>query len=537
MRHADVATRERARTPGGVHRHIGHIRTTLIPAPRLRRGDADEPVLSIAGQARPWAERLRRLLALRHALMLGDAAALVFGYVAVLHLVSAVRPDSVFELFFECFAIVGMGLLAMRSQGLWVERIIAVRAIELSRLARAVVLIGLGTIVLDRVLRLYLHVEEMFIGCFTVLLLLISWRSTYRTWLCFQRKAGNYQRRMIIVGTDRRAVDLTKLFRTHPEVGMTVVGLIGSRREARAAGLSALWMGNYIDAGEVLSDADVDSVVLCSSDINPALLDVLIRDERARSRELYLDPGMSGIDFRRVQALPIAHQPLLYVESPSLSRLQLEVKRAFDIAVAGFMLVLLSPVIAAVAALIKLEDRGPVLFRQQRVGRDGVEFGMLKFRSMCTDAEAKLAALKHAGNQRNGPLFKLDGVDPRVTRIGRFLRSTSLDELPQLFNVLRGDMSLVGPRPALASEVAEFPEDLRARHQVRPGITGLWQVEARDNPSFDAYRRLDLFYVENWSLALDLVIMLGTIDQVLLRPLMTRRRLAPAPASDALKVA
>ncbi len=158
---------------------------------------------------------------------------------------------------------------------------------------------------------------------------------------------------------------------------------------------------------------------------------------------------------------------------------------------------------------------------------------MIKFRSMCVDAEARLASLR-AANERTGPLFKLDGGDPRVTRIGKFLRATSLDELPQLINVLRGDMSLVGPRPALASEVAEFPAELNARHQVRPGITGLWQVEARDNPSFEAYRRLDLFYVENWSLALDLIILLGTIDQVLLRPLVGRFRPAPAPASEAL---
>ena len=175
-----------------------------------------------------------------------------------------------------------------------------------------------------------------------------------------------------------------------------------------------------------------------------------------------------------------------------------------------------------------------MLFRQRRVGRDGVEFEMLKFRSMCVDAEARLAALKLVGNDRTGPLFKLDGIDPRVTRIGRFLRASSLDELPQLLNVLRGDMSLVGPRPALAAEVAEFPADLNARHRVRPGITGLWQVEARDNPSFEAYRRLDLFYVENWSLVLDLVILLGTVEQVLARPFLGRRPVEAQPGPTVL---
>ena len=357
------------------------------------------------------------------ALVVGDAVAILVGYLAVMYFIGALRPGSALELLVDVVAVVASGLLVMRSQHLWVDRIIAVRAIELSRLARAVVLLGLATIVLDRAIKLYIHVEDIFIGCATVMVALVAWRSVYRTWLATQRKSGNFQRRMLIVGTDRRAVDLVRLFRTHPEAGVVVVGLIGSAREARMAGLSDLWLANSTDAGDVLADADVEAVVLCSSDINPALLDVLIRDERSRHRDLYLDPGMGGIDFRRVQALPIAHQPLLYVEAPSLSRLELGAKRAFDITVAAAMLVVLSPVLALVAALIKLEDRGPVLFRQQRVGRGGGEFGMIKFRSMCIDAEARLAALQ-ADNERSGPLFKLDGHDPRVTRIGRFLRST-----------------------------------------------------------------------------------------------------------------
>jgi lipopolysaccharide/colanic/teichoic acid biosynthesis glycosyltransferase len=170
-----------------------------------------------------------------------------------------------------------------------------------------------------------------------------------------------------------------------------------------------------------------------------------------------------------------------------------------------------------------------VLFKQKRVGKGGELFSMLKFRSMVTDAEARLADLT-TDNERVGPLFKLEG-DPRVTRIGRFIRATSLDELPQLLNVLRGDMSVVGPRPALPAEVAQFDNRLLDRLQMPPGITGLWQVEARDNPHFGAYRRLDLFYVDNWSLNLDLVILVATIEQVLskaVRSLFGRRRQLPA---------
>ena len=247
-----------------------------------------------------------------------------------------------------------------------------------------------------------------------------------------------------------------------------------------------------------------------------------MREERRGGRELLFHPGLSGIDARRVKASPVANEALLYVESGSLSRTDLGLKRIFDIVVSASLLLIAAPLVAVIAVLIKRHDGGPVFFRQHRVGRNDSEFEMLKFRTMVVDAEARLAEL-HLDNQRSGPLFKL-GVDPRVTRIGRFLRTTSLDELPQLINVLKGEMSLVGPRPALRSEVDEFPVELHERHRVRPGITGLWQVEARDNPAFDAYQRLDVFYVENWSLALDMVIMVGTVEQLLLRPFVSRRR-------------
>jgi lipopolysaccharide/colanic/teichoic acid biosynthesis glycosyltransferase len=170
--------------------------------------------------------------------------------------------------------------------------------------------------------------------------------------------------------------------------------------------------------------------------------------------------------------------------------------------------------IAALA--IKLSDRGPVVFRQQRVGRDGRPFRILKLRTMSPDAEERLDDLVGRNERTGGPLFKVTD-DPRRTRVGRVLERLSIDELPQLWNVLRGEMSLVGPRPALPSEVEHFDADLLIRLSVPPGVTGLWQVEARDNPSFYAYRRLDMFYVENWSVLLDFSILLGTARVLLVR--------------------
>jgi exopolysaccharide biosynthesis polyprenyl glycosylphosphotransferase len=466
-------------------------------------------------------------------LIVGDAAAVLFGFYMVLFSVSSIGPSSWQELLAQLIAVTTVGMVAIRSQRLWVARLNSVRAIELSRLTKAVGLAGLGTIVLDRGLHLYFHVADIAVACVVLWLVLVAWRSVYRTWVGAQRTAGRYMRRVIVVGTDRRAMALIDIFVTHPEQGVAVVGVLGSAREARAAGRRDLWLGNHADAPNVLAHARVDGVVFCSSDINPALLEALLREEQARDRDLFLDPGVSGIDFRRVQPVPFAHEPLLYVAAPSLSPVQIWFKRAFDVAVAAGLLVVLSPLLAAVALAVKLTDGGPVLFRQVRVGRGGDEFSMLKFRSMRVSAEAELADLRADHNERTGPLFKL-AADPRVTRVGRIIRPLSLDELPQLWNVLRGDMSLVGPRPALPSEVAAFPDELQARHAVRPGITGLWQVEARDNPSFAAYRRLDLFYVDNWSLLLDLVILLGTIDRVLVRPFISER--PGLTASDAQRV-
>jgi exopolysaccharide biosynthesis polyprenyl glycosylphosphotransferase len=189
------------------------------------------------------------------------------------------------------------------------------------------------------------------------------------------------------------------------------------------------------------------------------------------------------------------------------------VKRLFDVSIVTVALVLLSPVFAAIALAVRLDSAGPVIFRQERVGAHGTRFTMLKFRSMVVDAEARLAQLR-ALDEGNGVLFKMK-EDPRVTRVGRFLRAYSLDELPQLWNVLRGDMSLVGPRPPLPSEVEQYEGPVSRRLLTRPGITGLWQVNGRSNLSWEDSVRLDLYYVENWSITGDIVVLAKTVKAVL----------------------
>jgi exopolysaccharide biosynthesis polyprenyl glycosylphosphotransferase len=204
--------------------------------------------------------------------------------------------------------------------------------------------------------------------------------------------------------------------------------------------------------------------------------------------------------------------PLIHVTTPTLEGGQRVAKRLFDVCASGVLIVLATPLMAAIALAIKLASPGPVLFKQERVGIQGAHFKMLKFRSMVIDAEQRLSELEHR-NEGSGVLFKIKD-DPRITPIGKLLRKYSLDELPQLFNVFAGSMSLVGPRPPLPKEVEGYEKDVRRRLLVKPGLTGLWQVSGRSNLSWQDSVRLDLYYVENWSLAGDVVILLKTARAV-----------------------
>ena len=226
-------------------------------------------------------------------------------------------------------------------------------------------------------------------------------------------------------------------------------------------------------------------------------------------------PGVSEISGDRIRMRPVAGLPLVHMDLPRARKALRRGKRLFDIAASALLLLLLAPVFAAVALSVRLTDGGAVIFRQQRVGRTGEPFEFLKFRSMVVDAEARRAELERLARDRgNDVLFKMSD-DPRITRVGKVLRRYSLDELPQLWNVLRGDMSLVGPRPALPQEVSGYDGDARRRLAVRPGITGLWQVSGRSDLSWEDTVRLDLFYVDNWSFAQDLLILVRTARAVL----------------------
>jgi exopolysaccharide biosynthesis polyprenyl glycosylphosphotransferase len=229
--------------------------------------------------------------------------------------------------------------------------------------------------------------------------------------------------------------------------------------------------------------------------------------------DLVVAPALTDVAGPRIHTRPVAGLPLIHVEQPDFRGAGKIVKGVVERMMAAFALLMFLPMLALLALAIKIDSRGPVLFRQKRVGQHGQEFSVFKFRTMVVDADKMLSQLSML-NESDGLLFKMRS-DPRVTRVGRFLRKYSLDELPQFVNVLRGDMSLVGPRPPLPSEVAQYDGDVARRLLVKPGITGLWQVSGRSDLSWEDGIRLDLFYVENWSLTSDMTILWKTLGAVI----------------------
>jgi exopolysaccharide biosynthesis polyprenyl glycosylphosphotransferase len=229
--------------------------------------------------------------------------------------------------------------------------------------------------------------------------------------------------------------------------------------------------------------------------------------------DVLVSSALTDVTGPRISIRPVAGLPLLHIEEPELTGTRRLMKMLVDRMVALAVVLLSAPLLISIGLTIRLTSRGPAIFKQVRIGRDRVPFTMYKFRSMHVDAEVRLADLQ-TQKQYDGLLFKMRD-DPRITRVGKFLRKWSLDELPQLFNVLNGTMSLVGPRPPLPSEVAQYEDDVHRRLMVKPGLTGLWQISGRSDLEWDESVRLDLHYVENWSLAMDFVILWRTVFAVL----------------------
>ncbi|WP_271220131.1 sugar transferase [Streptosporangium carneum] len=325
-----------------------------------------------------------------------------------------------------------------------------------------------------------------------------------------RRAAGACMRRVVAVGHRAAIVDLVRRFRREPYHGMEVVGVcMPYDGMGDVEGVPVL--GGMSDVPLVVAQlsADTVAVLACPEMDGVALRRLAWRLERTAT-DLVVAPALMEVAGPRITIRPAAGLPLLHVDHPELAGLRQLLKNLFDRVGAGLLLVALAPLFAVLAVAVRASSPGPVFFRQRRVGRDGAEFTIYKFRTMAVDAERRRADL--AGDGRS-MLFKIRN-DPRITPLGARLRRHSLDELPQLINVVFGQMSLVGPRPPLPEEVARYGDDVRRRLLVKPGMTGLWQVSGRSDLSWEESVRLDLRYVENWSLTLDLQILWKTWSAV-----------------------
>ena len=297
--------------------------------------------------------------------------------------------------------------------------------------------------------------------------------------------------------------------RGEPYAGFAIVGACLPVGDSPDPDVDLEVLGSIDQVVAAVRDAAADTVAVTSSpEITADVLKRLAWDLEGSGVDLVVAPTVTDVAGPRISIRPVGGLPLLYVDEPVFTGPTRVVKRGIDVVGSGVGLLLLSPVLLAIAVWIRATSSGPALFRQTRIGRDGEEFRVFKYRTMYQDAEARKAELLDE-NETDGLLFKITD-DPRITRPGKLLRRASIDELPQLINVFKGEMSLVGPRP-LPVDDSDFEGHVRRRLLVRPGITGLWQVSGRSDISWDEAVRLDLYYVENWSLALDVTILMRTV--------------------------
>lgn len=347
----------------------------------------------------------------------------------------------------------------------------------------------------------------------TGLVMLMIGRLLWRRWLRRQRETGAYSHAVVLLGSAANVAAIAADLSRTPHAGYRVLGAcVAEDGSSAAVGVPVL--GGIDDVLGAMDRVGADTVVVTGSDQLPP--------DRVRQLGWQLDdvryglvvtPSMTDIGGPRVQMSPVAGLSLLHVDTPHYEGTQRFAKRLFDLAGSLGLLLLLGLPMLVVAGLIKLTSSGPVLFSHERIGRQGQPFRMYKFRSMRSGAETQLAGLLAERGTADQPLFKVVG-DPRITPIGRVIRKYSIDELPQLLNVVKGDMSLVGPRPQVAGEVALYDDAAHRRHLVQPGMTGLWQVSGRSTLSWEDAIRLDLYYVENWSVLADVGILLRTVRAV-----------------------
>lgn len=343
------------------------------------------------------------------------------------------------------------------------------------------------------------------------MVLVLRVRYAYRMRLHAQNRRREQKNRVLIVGANREAADIAAAVDRAGHLASKVVGALDGQGGSDPR---LTVVGDIADLRDYVQREKTDAVVIVPSALGSQALSTYasLKDLKC---SVFIAPSLRDVVASRVSIQPVGDIPLIRLEPVRIEGFPWLVKRIFDIVAGGFLFMLLIPVFVLMAAAIKLTSRGPWLFTQRRVGRDGAEFMIYKARTMVQGAEQKLSELEYQ-NEADGHIFKMKN-DPRITRVGKFLRRWSLDELPQLINVLKGEMSLVGPRPPIVEEVAKYNKWEKNRLGTVPGMTGYWQVSGRSEVSFTEMVKMDIYYIENWSLSFDLYILFRTYKAVVSR--------------------
>jgi exopolysaccharide biosynthesis polyprenyl glycosylphosphotransferase len=382
---------------------------------------------------------------------------------------------------------------------------------EYKRVLHAVTISTMLTMVIIYLLKAGFARGWVLLSWLIAAILVLIVRYTHRKLHHYLMKRSKKKIPVIVVGANDEAKSLINKIRNAGHLGLKIVSVISDSARKMASDITT--HGDLLEMPKLIKKYQPEVAIVVPSAISSARIQGVFRTLALYGVDLYIAPSLFDIMASRVAIIPIGDTPLINLKKVEFSGLKFFIKRCFDIVVSSILLFLLSPLFLAVAALIKLDTPGPVFFRQLRVGRHEHKFFMLKFRTMIRDAEVRLQEVLHL-NETNGPIFKIR-QDPRITRIGKFLRRFSIDELPQLINVLKGEMSLVGPRPPLPREVEKYGEWEKQRLEALPGMTGYWQISGRSDTSFEEMVKLDIFYIENWSLAFDFYILFRTIPVVL----------------------
>jgi exopolysaccharide biosynthesis polyprenyl glycosylphosphotransferase len=460
----------------------------------------------VLGRPATWPRAYRRQVAV------ADFAVAVTAAVAAIGLRFGAHPNDRYLVLSALLP--ALWLIALRVVGGYEMRFLGTGSDEFRRVLNAGACLTTALSLISYAVNNELSRAYLLISMLVIVLLDLLARLALRKRLHRSRAAGLCMSTVVAVGHEAAVADLISELRREPHHGLEVVAacLAGGAEVTEVAGVPVV--GDLGDTADVVRRCNAGTVaVLSCPEMNGVRLRQLAWELEKTGTDLCVAPALLDVAGPRTTIRPAAGLTLLHVDHPQLSGPRQVLKDLFDRCAAALALVLLSPLMTAIAVTVKLSDGGPALFTQTRVGKDGEVFKIYKFRTMVVDAEKRLAELREK-NENDGVLFKIRR-DPRITAIGGHLRKWSLDEVPQLINVLLGQMSLVGPRPALPEETERYADDVRRRLVVKPGITGLWQVSGRSNLSWDESVRLDLRYVENWSLALDIQILWKTIGAML----------------------